>query len=195
MKLKNQFLFVVATGIVFSCGQSKTEEKSEHLTQEKAVEVEVVVEEKAQESINVEELVSSIDAKRAEIEGNLGEPIVMTTENMRAKTKQKWQTIHFYTQNDEVVRIKTYPYAEISKRTEEYYVEGGKLILAVIEDNGEGEKGKPKDQLDKLYYFQDDKVVSEFHSENESEYSVREGDGEELLAEFKEYMEAFNNNK
>lgn len=141
--------------------------------------------------LNIDSLVVDIDAKRAAIEANLMEPQIVLTTDYRAKLKQKWEKIHFYRSGDQVVRIKTYPYASISKRTEEFYLENGKVILAVIEDNGDGDKGKALDQLDKVYYFNNDKMIKEL-KKSEKEYSIKDSDAEELLEEVAEYLEIGN---
>jgi hypothetical protein len=93
------------------------------------------------------------------------------------------------------MKVKTYPYTEISKRTEEFYANKEGLKLVVIEDNGEGEKGKPKDQLDKMYYFSSDKLIKEVSNQKESEYTVKESDAEELLSEFNEYLDIYKSTK
>ncbi|MCB0509248.1 MAG: hypothetical protein H6579_11025 [Chitinophagales bacterium] len=142
-------------------------------------------------SIDKEELMAITDTKRLLIEGLTLEAYEVSTENLREKIKQKWSKIHFYVQNGLILKVKTYPYEGISNRTEEFYADESGLILVVIEDNGQGEKGKAKDELDKMYYFHLDELVLELSKENEAEFSVRNGDAEELLAEFKEYQEIY----
>lgn len=145
----------------------------------------------AEPELQTDSLVKSINAKRSSIEANLAEPVVITTADLREKVKQKWEKIHFYTTDGQIARIKTYPYANISPRTEEFYLDGGKLILAVIEDNGAGDRGKTAEQIDKMYYFHNGSVIHETRSESETEYGVRASDGEELLVEVQEYLEIF----
>jgi len=53
-------------------------------------------------------------------------------------------------------------------------------------------KENPKEKLDKMYYFDNEKVVKELKSNKEVEHSIRTSDAEELLAEFYEYVEIFN---
>lgn len=145
--------------------------------------------------LNIDSLVSVIDAMRAEIESAIKEPLSVETTNLREKIKQKWSKIHFYTVNGELARIKTYPHEGISKRTEEFYVSGGELVLVTIEDDGSGEKGKSKDALDKMYYFHQGEMIAEAESVEEVEYSIRESDAEELLSEFNEYMNIYSERK
>ncbi len=83
--------------------------------------------------------------------------------------------------------------AALSKCTEEFYAKNNERVLVVVEDDGEGTKGKPKDQLDKLYYFNKGKVITELTSRQEKEYTIKQSDAEELAAEFNEYLEIFAN--
>lgn len=171
---------LLLTGIVFSCNSS----------QEKHAET-ATTETEQKQSLDTDSLVQVINQKRIEIENGLGEAMSVSTAELREKIKQKWEKIHFYTKDNQVVRIKTYPYAKVSTRTEEFYLDNGRLILAVIEDKGEAPKGEALDQLDKVYYFHEDAPIFEKHKEAEGEYSVRNSDAEELLTEVKEYLEIF----
>jgi len=144
--------------------------------------------------LNVDSLIQVIDQKRSEIEKLTIPPIELSTKNLREKIKQKWSKIHFYVQNNQVIKIKTYPYPEITKRTEEFYASEKGLILVVIEDNGEGKKGKSKDQIDKMYYFDNGKLIKEINNKNEVEYALKESDALELLSEFNEYLDIFKKN-
>ena len=132
--------------------------------------VEETEKETALSSEEIEALIKEIDEQRNTIEENLGEATVLKTDSLRAKIKQKWSKIDYYSnQAGAVVRIKTYPYAEVSKRTEELYPADSSLILAVIEDNGEGERGKEKESIDKMYYFNGGEMIKEIATEGESE--------------------------
>jgi hypothetical protein len=140
-------------------------------------------------------LIESIDLKRGEIEALAIKPVELKTENLREKVKQKWSKIHFYVNNDKVVKVKTYAYEGSSKRTEVFYADDKGLILVVIEDNGEGKKGKQKSELDKMYYFNEGEFLKEFKSSKEKELNVRNSDSEELMNEFSEYLEIFEKQK
>lgn len=179
-------LVIAAATILVSCSQPKTETTNEALT-EKTTTLEV------EEELDIDALVTIIDDKRADIESNAGEATEVSTESLKAKIKQKWSKLDFYTKDDVVVRVKTYPHAAVSKRTEEFYLDNGNLILAVVEDNGEGERGKSAEQIDKMYYYYNNEVIKEVRGENEAEYSIKDGDAEELLAELKEYLDIFAN--
>jgi len=126
----------VATLIFTSCNTKSTEKQAKDSAVEQSDSFSPV-------QINVDSVVRFVDSKRTEIEALNAKPIEISTKQLREKTKQKWSKIHFYTQKNELVKIKTYPYEGISKRTEEFYVNHAKLILVVIEDDGSGPKGKP----------------------------------------------------
>lgn len=187
MKKTTSLLAIALITIFIGCGEPQKQRDT--IATETATEADT----KAEPTIDVEAVATAIDQKRNEIETSLGEPTIVPTDALKEKIKQKWQKIHFYTADDQVVRIKTYPYPTISTRTEEFYLENGKLILSVVEDNGEGDRGKSAGQLDKMYYFQDNEIVKEVRGERESEYSVKDGDAEELLAELKEYLDIYAN--
>lgn len=142
--------------------------------------------------LNVDSLVLGIDEKRVSIEASLKNPTEILTSEMREKIQQKWEKIHFYTQAGVVVRIKAYPYAAISTRTEEFYLENERLMLAVIEDDGTGAKGKSVDEIDKMYYFYQDEVIFERHKSDEAEYGIKDSDAEELREEVAEYLEIYH---
>lgn len=175
-------LTVISLATMFGCNQPSTETTTATATDTKTVTEPVV---------NTDSIVSLINTKRKNIEDSLGEPIIIETSNLREKIKQKWQKIHFYTSDNNVVRIKTYPYPSVTKRTEEFYLENNMPILVVIEDDGSGERGKQGEQIDKLYYFDNGQVIKEVSSGKETEYTVKDSDAEELLSELKEYLEIF----
>ena len=179
---------VVLFAAVSSCNQpaEKATEETAPAVVEEVIEVEV-----EEEVIDADSIVTAIDEARAEIEANLGEPVAVATKELKEKIKQKWEKIHFYLMDGQVIRVKTYPYENISARTEEFYLMNGELALAVIEDNGAGERGKTAEQIDKLYYFYNGEAVKKVGAENEKEYSVKDGDAEELMAELKEYLDIY----
>lgn len=169
--------------VLFSCNSS-SEEKDINTTNSLEIE-ELPVEEIA---LDTAEIIASTDAKRLMIEGLEIEAMEVSTEGLRDKIKQKWSKIHFYANNGTLLKVKTYPYEGISKRTEEFYADIDGLILVVVEDNGDGPKGKSKDELDKMYYFNSGELLKELSKDSEEEYNIRNSDAEELLSEFKEYM-------
>jgi len=173
-----------------SCDNKKKEKEADQAMDAQETEM---VEEEMGMNINTDSLVMDIDKKREMTEADLGEPVEMSTADLRGKTKQKWEKIHFYTKDGQVVRIKTYPYAAISKRTEEFYFNNGNLVLAVVEDDGSKESEEESD-MDKMYYFHDGEPIKEVNNaEGEKEYNTKDSDAEELHQEAKEYMDLYNN--
>lgn len=184
MKLKLWTLIVQAGLILVACSSGESNE--------------VVRDEMEQKSsgMNEEEVhqwVTAVDETRAATEGKLANlsPKELKTQGMRAQIAQKWSKLHVYIENGQVIRIKSYPHDGVSQRTEEFYFDREQLILAVIEDHGESSGGKGKNELDKLYYFKEGKLVLEINNTKEGEYTIRESDGERLLEEAKEYLELY----
>ena len=138
----------------------------------------------------VDEVIAEINSYRQGIEENKEalELKEVSTEGMREQIRQKWQTIHFYFDGEELVRVKSYPYDEISNRTEEFYFRDGKLISAHILDRGMDESIDAYATA-KSYFFYNDNLIHEENNSGEAEFSIRESDGERLLQEALEYLE------
>ena len=175
---------LILTLCVIACGPSTVQQAATPASEETT----------PAKMVNYDRVVKAIDEKRTEIESSLGEPMVVSTKELRAKIKQKWEKIHFYTLDGKVVRVKTYPYAQISDRTEEFYFQDQELMLVVIEDDGLGDRGKASEEIDKRYYFQDGALIREIKSEEETEYTIKDSDAEELLAEAGEYLDVYRQN-
>ncbi len=176
--------------VLNSCKDKKNEKDADQTMENQEVEM---VEEEMEMNINTDSLATEIDNKQEMIESNLGDPVEMSTENLREKTKQKWKKIHFYTKDGQVVRVKTYPYEDISKRTEEFYFDNGSLMLAVIEDDGSEEADNEK-KADKIYYFYNGEPIKEVNnSKREKEYNLKDSDAEELQQEAMEYLDLYSN--
>ncbi|MCK9205123.1 MAG: hypothetical protein M0P58_11920 [Bacteroidales bacterium] len=190
--MKSRLVFLGMVFLFFSCGspnQNAKNDQKESTGQTAGVETETVQAPK----INTDSLVKVIDVEREKIERNLKslKRTTLTTTNLRAQIKQKWSKIDFYAEASQIVRIKTYPYDKISKRTEEFYFQKGKLILAFIEDEGAQYKGKSDKRVGKTYYFFNDAGIKEINQTTEIETSIRQSDSERLLQEAKEYIELF----
>ena len=144
-------------------------------------------------ALNADSLVSRIDIERERIETNLKsfQKKSLSTKDLRAQIKQKWSTIDFFTEKSQIVRIKSYPYKQISQRTEEFYFQNGKLMLAFIEDEGLKFIGKENKRVGKTYYFFNDAVIKEQNQTSEKETTIRSSDSERLLQEAKEYLDLF----
>lgn len=178
------FLFAMT-----ACGGSEEETGENDETNDVVVEgtETETIEETA--ALNVDSLVAAINDLRTSIESSIGEAVEMETTEQREKIKQKWKAIHFYTLNDEIVRVKTYPHEGISQRTEEFYFDGGELIMAVIEDNGEGERGKSESELDKIYYYHGGSMIKEVGANTVESEEI--SSGEELVEEAMEYLSIY----
>ncbi len=158
----------------------------------------VVEEEMGMSAEQKQEMVTKIDAQKAEIETQIKgtKAKEVKTTDLREQLKQKWEKIHFYTNAEgQVIRVKTYPYEKISKRTEEFYFEGGNLMLAVIEDDGTGEAGKEKEKLSKLYYFNEGKFFHEINNTGETEEAMKISHAERLMEEANQYIQIYNDKK
>lgn len=184
-----QFRFLVAAGacaVVVSCATPNTD------TDAPAANADTIAPAAtAEPELNRDSLMTATDALRSSIEAAADtiQPLEMSTEAMRQQIAQKWSKIHYYVSNREVIRIKTYPHEAVSKRTEEFYFQNGQLVMAVIEDDGSGEKGKSKEQLSKVYYYYNGKPLGEMNNSAEKETAIRESDAERLLQEANEYLE------
>ena len=144
-----------------------------------------------EKKMNIDSLATTMADKRDEIENSELTLMEVPTDRLKEKTKQKWEKIHFYHRKGELLRIKTYPYPNITSRTEEFYFEDGELFLAVIEDDGLGEKDEAAADIDKSYFFYDGELVHEIHNTDEREYSLRKSDAEELQTEVREYVDIY----
>lgn len=190
--MKKLPLLIVA-GLLFGVASCvTTDQKNETPAQETTNKTDIEPTNK-EAAVNVKEVVTNVDQRRAEIEAmsKSMEPLEIDTKELRAKVAQKWSKIHFYASEGELRRVKTYPHEGISNRTEEFYFDNGKLILAVIEDDGSGEAGKTKDQLDKMYYYANGEFVTESENAEEKEYQINKSDAEELMQEALEYQDIF----
>jgi hypothetical protein len=187
---KNIFIMAIAF-MAFACSETQTENtEAETVTEEEVIEI-------TEPTLDVDKEIETIDALRATIESSVADitPVELPTEGMRAQIAQKWNKIHFYTENGQVIRIKTYPHDAISKRTEEFYLQDGELRLAIIEDDGEGERGKNMEEINKAYYFTNGELIKEINNTEESETAIRNSDGERLIQECNEYLSAYSENK
>lgn len=136
---------------------------------------------------SLDSVLVSLDKNRKTIEAKLHDldRVEVGSEYLRAKVKQKWSKIHIYTQNGQIQRIKTYPHAMISTRTEEFYFLEGRLAMVVLENDGEWTQTQDSEKLDKVFYFQNGTLIHETGSE--SPYQSIENMSVELIQEAVEY--------
>lgn len=186
---------IAVTIFTLGCEENKeTLENTAKISNDETITQEAENEEHNTQTEDVESIIASIDSHRIIVENEIDNPLEITSDALREKTKQKWGKIHFYVKDGAVVRIKTYPHETVSERTEEFYLMDNQLVLAVIEDHGLGERGKEQEEIDKLYYFDNEEVIKEISSDKESEFGVKNSDGEELLSEVKEYLKVYEEN-
>jgi hypothetical protein len=188
--MKLSIVIMLVATITLSCEANK--ESVEFTSNNNNAEIENQEAENPEELELDESLIVSIDSYRQRLENEIENPIELKSVELREKAKQKWKKIHFYIQEGNVVRIKSYPHEGISERTEEFYLKDGELVLAVIEDHGLTERLKETEEFDKVYYFDKGDVIKEIGAEKETEYAVKNSDGEELLSEVKEYLKVYS---
>ncbi len=190
MKTKTSLYFLALGLSLFSCQNSV--ETTEPVVEEAEPKAAAPAE---QDLTDIEKpaVLQEIKDLQKEIEGwsKNTEPQTLSTDSLRSKIKQKWSKIHFYSKDGQVQRIKTYPHAQVSDRTEEFYFRDGELILAVIEDNG---SAKEAEMADKMYFFQGGELIGEENGAKEKEYAIKSSDAEELLQEAAEYLDLARSN-
>lgn len=191
MKTRSMIVGIALSAILASCGNAGGETSEATPEVQTTMEEAAPTEESAAPAIDVAAHVKKADALRASIEGTLdaAEKVTLATEGLRSQIAQKWSMIHFYETDGKVTRIKTYPHEGVSNRTEEFYFDNGDLVMVVIEDDGSGDRGKEKESIDKIYYFHGGEMIEEAHNTEETEYGVRNSDGERLMQEAAEYLE------
>jgi len=196
----NKFIWALAASVFILHSCNEAEKSTSSSKEERSEQTELSDREKESDKsiydLNIEVLVEDIDAKREEIESRISaiEPLTLNTDNMREKIHQKWSKIDIYAENGEVLRVKTYPHEGISQRTEEFYFVNEDLILAVIEDNGSGERGKSSEELDKMYYYHEGLFIKERNQSSEKEYSIKKSESEKLYQEAIEYLDLYREN-
>jgi len=190
--MKTRLMILGIVFIFFSCGSNNQNAKNE----QKAKEDSTVKSENGivnTPKINTDSLVKAIDIEREKTENNLKsfQKKSLPTKDLRAQIKQKWSKIEYFTENGQIVRIITFPYEKIVNRTEEFYFQKGKLILAFINDEGAKYPGKEDKRIGKTYYIHEDTVIKEVNQTKEKETTIRGSDSERLLQEANEYIELF----
>lgn len=184
MKAKIILSLLILCGLM-SCKKSETKDESQSGTETKTV-----------ENVDNSKLVSEIEAwvKKIEDHKKSLNQVEISTKDLRSQIKQKWSKIHFYTENNKVVRIKTYPYSQISNRTEEFYFENESLVFVNIEDDG-AESADKDNEPGKQYYYKDGKFIKEVNNSDEKEHQIKNSDNERLMQEATEYLEIFKSKK
>jgi len=111
---------------------------------------------------NKMQLMSEINEYREKIENSLGglKKNQLDLSSARAEATDKWDSLHYYTDGEEIVRIKTYPSPSNAAKTEEFYFSGGELIFALEEKEGSGKTGKDGESEGEAYYYDDGELFA-----------------------------------
>lgn len=124
---------------------------------------------------DTESLVAQIDTYRQEGEKKLLEK-KFTKKEVRFKGEgisetlaQRWEKVEAYYDGDQVIRIQLYPHPGVSQRTEEFYLQGNRLVFAFIQDRGPKHEGKDAGEPGKEFYFHHDKLIKMVDRSGESE--------------------------
>ena len=190
--MKTRFMILGMAFVFFACSSNNQNAKKE-LNEKTDTTVKAESKTVNTPKINTDSLIKVIEVERERIENNLKsfQQKILPTKDLRTQIKQKWSKIEFYTENGQIVRIITLPYEKIVNRTEEFYFQKNKLILAFINDEGAKYPGKEDKRIGKTYYFYEDAVIKEVNQTNEKETTIRSSDAERLLQEATEYLELF----
>lgn len=117
---------------------------------------------------DVDSLMVQINEERLEIEKNKDgmQKRQLDTSNLLPIISAKWSSLHFYSDDSGVRRIKTYP-VEGNTRTEEYYFTDGELRCAVAEGMGsEQEIGQSIDGT--VFYYYQGELIREMANPSDS---------------------------
>lgn len=82
--------------------------------------------------------------------------------------------MHVYSEQGKIVRLQLYPHKDVSSRTEEFYLRGGKLVFALIQDKGPAQEGAESHAAGKALYFKNGKLLEYADRSKEPEASVAE---------------------
>jgi hypothetical protein len=148
--VNNTLLIIGITILVFACTpkQNKTDEESKNDSLS-------AIKDTSDPMPDADSIVKMIEAENSRIESNMNSLVKtsLKTTDLRAQIKQKWSQIEYFSDKSGILKIVTVPYPQITKRTEEFTFKEGKLILAVISDEGIDEGKDPEKGVDKEYYY------------------------------------------
>ena len=106
--------------------------------------------------------------------------LMLKAAGAREDLAQRWSKLDAYYEGGTLVRLQLYPHAAISGRTEEFYVLGGHVVFAYIQDKGPKHEGRDAGEPGKEFYFDGDRLV---HMEDRSGEPVRNAEGEKRMYE------------
>lgn len=124
--------------------------------------------------------VATITQKRMAVEARKGQSTrsEISTDSMNARIRQKLGKLACYSKNGNLLRIKSYPHAQVSSRTEEFHFRDGEVIFAYIEVDGMHGEGNDVHTKGKEFYCNDGQFVAIRNMSGDSERSVRNSDSQ-----------------
>lgn len=149
---------------------------------------------------NAMQIRSEIEKYRERIENTIDQldQKSITLSEARAELSHDWEKLDYYSDNENVVRIKTYPNEEKKARTEEFYFIDGELVFAMVEEEGVGKKGNEGETSGSAFYYDEGKlIVSRNAPEADGEMMDEEMMelGTKLQEEAQMYLELIANTK
>lgn len=147
---------------------------------------------------NAMQIRSEIEEYREKIENTIDQLERNSIELSEARTEisQDWEKLDYYSDNDNVVRIKTYPHESKRAKTEEFYFNDGELVFALVEEEGAGKKGSEGEAYGGAFYYDNGKLIVSMNVP-ESDSEMMDEDmmelGTKLQEEAKSYLELIAN--
>ncbi|MGB6035463.1 MAG: hypothetical protein WBG42_04290 [Cryomorphaceae bacterium] len=152
---------IVAAMILFMASCVEVETKTIESTEK---DTPTIQDQEIVEKNNALQLRSEISDYRRSIENSKTEleKGTLSLTQARAEISTNWQKLDYYTTNDKVVRIKTYPSAENGAKTEEFYFKDDRLVFAIAENEGAINDTVPeKETAEGFYYSNGELIVDE----------------------------------
>jgi hypothetical protein len=87
----------------------------------------------------------------------------------REDLQQRWAKMDAYYEGGTLVRIQLYPHEAVSSRTEEFYLQGGRLVYAFIQDKGPKHEGHDMGEPGKEFCFAHDRLIDYVDRAHEAE--------------------------
>lgn len=114
--------------------------------------------------VNTDEIVAKIQKYRADNEVKVTNNsftkkiIPLTGANVKENIKQKWSELGVFSEGDKIIRLMLYPHKGATERSEEFYLQNGKLVFVFIQ-NIEKHEGKDTGEPGLEIYFDNDKLI------------------------------------
>ena len=149
---------------------------------------------------NAMQIRSEIEEYRERIENTIDQLDRQTLNLTEARTEisQDWEKLDYYSDDDNVVRIKTYPHEDKKAKTEEFYFIDGELVFALVEEEGAGKKGSEGEAYGGAFYYDNGELIVSMNvPENNTEMMDEDMMelGTKLQEEAQMYLELISNVK